>query len=120
MAVLISSIIILIITKLYEKPIRNNVKRKQEGNREYNEQVSNILGGLEVIKLYQVEDKFRGPFYKIVKRLEMIKNRTNLLQESQYTILEWFANTVPNCFIHLRRLPPYGRKNLPHQHDPRL
>ena len=112
-AVLISSIIILIITKLYEKPIRNNVKRKQEGNREYNEQVSNILGGLEVIKLYQVEDKFRGPFYKIVKRLEMIKNRTNLLQESQYTILEWFANTVQIAlFIFAAFLHMEGRISL--------
>lgn len=91
--VLIGSIVIFIISKLYEKPIRNNVKRKQEGNAQYNEQISNVLGGLEVIKLYQVEDHFRGPFYSIVGRLEMIKRKSNQLEISQHTIIEWFAST---------------------------
>lgn len=87
------SILIFILTKFFEKPMRDNVKRKQEANASYNEQVSNILGGLEVIKLYQVEDRFRGPFYGIVKRLEMIKRKTNLFQQNQFVLLEWIAST---------------------------
>lgn len=106
--VLIGSAIIFLISKLYEKPIRNNVKRKQEGNAQYNEQISNILGGLEVIKLYQVEDHFRGPFYGIVQRLEMIKRKTNQLESSQHTVIEWFASTfqiamlVFTTFLHMQ------------------
>ncbi len=90
----LSSLLVFGVSKLFERPVRENVKRKQEANSLYNEQVSNILNGLEVIKLYQVEDRFRPPFYKIVQRLEMVKRRTHRLQSAQQNILEWLANMV--------------------------
>ncbi len=90
----LASLLILAVTKLFEKPVRQNVKKNQEANAQYNEQVSNILNGLEVIKLYQVEDRFKPPFYRIVQRLERVKRRTNRLQTTQENILEWLANTL--------------------------
>ena len=89
--VLLLSIIIFFITKFYEKPIRRNIKRNQEANARYTEQVSNILGGLEVIKLYQVEDRFRPRFHTIVSTLERVKRHSNFLQLSQSHIIEWFG-----------------------------
>ncbi len=92
--VAIASLLTYLVTKFFEKPVRANVKRNQEANAQYNEQVSNILNGLEVIKLYQVEDRFKPPFYRMVKRLEMVKRKTNRLQTAQQNILEWLANTL--------------------------
>lgn len=92
--IFISSLLIYLISKLYEKPMRTNIKKTQEGHANYNDQVANILNGLEVIKLYQVEDRFRSPFYEIVERLERIKRKTNLLQTSQFSILNWTASTI--------------------------
>lgn len=92
--VLMLSILIFVFTKLYEKPIRLNMKANQEANALYNQQVSNVLGGLEVIKLYQVEDRFRPLFYNIVKRVEGIKQKTNLLQNTQSHLIEWIGETT--------------------------
>ena len=90
--ILILSVVIYFFTKLYEKPIRDNMKRNQDANARYNEQVSNILGGLEVIKLYQVEDRFRPRFHQIVGELEGIKRRSNFLQISQTSLIEWIGS----------------------------
>lgn len=92
--VFVLSIVIFMFTKIYEKPIRLNMKANQVANALYNQQVSNILGGLEVIKLYQVEDRFRPLFYGIVKRVEKIKKKTNLLQSTQTHIVEWIGETT--------------------------
>lgn len=89
--VLLISVIIFLFTKLFENPIRRNIERNQEANARYTEQVANILGGLEVIKLYQVEDRFRPRFHSIVARLERVKRRTNFLQSSQGYIIEWIG-----------------------------
>ena len=92
--VLILSLTIYLFTKLYEKPIRVNTKKKQEANALYNQQVTNILGGLEVIKLYQVEDRFKPRFYNIVNQLERIKRKTNILQTTQSNLIEWIGETT--------------------------
>ena len=90
--VLLLSVVIYFFTNVYEKPIRANVEKNQKANAQYNEHVTNILGGLEVIKLYQVEERFRPRFYKIVEELEAVKRRSNFLQASQENIIEWIGS----------------------------
>ncbi len=90
--VFLLSVVIFIFTKLYENPIRNTVQHNQEANAQYNRQVANILGGLEIIKLYQVEDRFRPRFYEVVGELEAVKRRFNFLQISQTSLIEWIAS----------------------------
>lgn len=100
MAIIVFSIFILIASKCFEKPMRQQVKNKQVANASYNEQVSNVLNGLQVIKLYQVEDEFRGPFHAIVQHVERIKRKFNLLQASQWNILDWIASLF-NVILYL-------------------
>lgn len=90
--VLLLSVVIYFFTKVYEKPIRANVEQNQRANAQYNEHVMNLLGGLEVIKLYQVEERFRPRFYGIVQELEAVKRRSNFLQASQANIIEWIGS----------------------------
>lgn len=90
--VFLLSVVIYIFTKIYETPIRKNVARNQSANSRYNEHVANILGGLEVIRLYQVEERFRPRFYAIVRDLEAVKRRSNFLQISQTNIIEWIGS----------------------------
>lgn len=111
--VLLLSVIIFLFTKVYEKPIRRNIQRNQEANARYTEQVANILGGLEVIKLYQVEDRFRPRFDEIVHRLEQVKRRTNFLQSSQAHIIEWIGTVSQvGLFIFATYLFVEGRITL--------
>lgn len=86
------SLVIFLFTKVYEKPIRGTMKQNQDANARYNGQITNILGGLEVIKLYQVEDRFRPRFYGIVRELEAVKRRSNLLQMTQQNIIVWIGS----------------------------
>lgn len=90
--VFLLSVVIYLFTKVYEKPIRTNIERNQTANARYNEHVANILGGLEVIKLYQVEERFRPRFYGIVQELEAIKRRSNFLQISQTSLIQWIGS----------------------------
>lgn len=90
--VFLLSVVIYLFTKVYEKPIRSNMERNQKANARYSEHVANILGGLEVIKLYQVEERFRPRFYRIVQELEGIKRRSNFLQTSQTNLIDWIGS----------------------------
>ena len=82
-----------IVTRIYENPTRNIKQKTQEANAEYTIQLSNILNGLEVIKLYQVEANFRLPFYSIVSKLENIKKAAFRIDEFQFNINAWIANS---------------------------
>lgn len=88
-----ASSLLFIVTRVYEKPTRNIKKKTQEANAEYTIQLSNILNGLEVIKLYQVESNFRSPFYAIVSKLEEIKKTAFRIDEFQFNINAWIATS---------------------------
>lgn len=89
--VLISSAVLFVIVKCFEKPVRQARRDNQYANADYTSRSSNLLNGLEVIKLYQVEDNFKPPFYFIVERLERIKRKANLLNQLQGNISMWVA-----------------------------
>jgi ABC-type multidrug transport system fused ATPase/permease subunit len=66
-----ASSLLFIVTRIYEKPTRNIKEKTQEANAEYTIQLSNILNGLEVIKLYQVESNFRHLFIQLFQNLKV-------------------------------------------------
>ena len=81
------------VTKLFEPIARKTKKETQEANANYNGELTNILNGLEVIKLYQVEANFKRPFESIVKVLEQIKKRSFRIDEFQSNLNHWIAGT---------------------------
>lgn len=89
--VLGASIVLFVVVKVFEKPTRNARKENMEANAEYTSKASNLLNGLEVIKLYQVEDNFKGPFYLIVEKLERIKRKSNMMNQLQWNLSTWIA-----------------------------
>lgn len=88
-----ASSLLYIVTKLYEKPTREIKRKTLDANGEYTIQLSNILNGLEVLKLYQVESNFRQPFYSIVSKLEDIKKTAFKIDDFQFNINAWIANS---------------------------
>lgn len=89
--VFIASVILLGIVRLFETPIRKARRENQEANAEYTSKSANLLNGLEVLKLYQVEENFKPPFYFIVERLERIKRKANLMNQVQWNLSMWVA-----------------------------
>lgn len=89
----LASSLLFIVTQIYEKPTRITKKETQEANAEYTIQLSNVLNGLEVIKLYQVEENFKSPFYAIVSKLESIKRKAFRIDEFQSDINTWIATS---------------------------
>lgn len=76
----------------YFKPIaRKNKSATQDANASYNTQLSNILQGLEVIKLYHAEEFFKPPFESIIRILEQIKKKAFQLDEIQSNLNHWIA-----------------------------
>lgn len=68
------SVILFLVTIYFEPAIRKAKADTQKANADVNVEISNILNGMEVIKLYSVEEQFKNPFKQIVVRLETIKN----------------------------------------------
>lgn len=82
------SILMTVITKLFEK---RNIDLKQKvstANEEFSVQSANTISGLEILKLNQVEDRFLDGFKRKVNMIENLKQRYNLLTESQRVTLE--------------------------------
>jgi len=108
-----ASSLLFIVTRVYEKPTRNIKKKTQEANAEYTIQLSNILNGLEVIKLYQVESNFRSPFYAIVEKLENIKKTAFRIDEFQFNINAWIATSFQTLvYIYATYLFIQGKLSL--------
>lgn len=87
------SIVLFIITKGFEKPVKQSRKAIQQANGQYNEQISNVLNGVEIIKLYHVEENFKNPFKIIVSRLEAVKERAIWLVDTQNDVSMWISAT---------------------------
>lgn len=68
------SIILYAITLYFEPIIKKTKEATQKANADTNVELSNVLNGMEIIKLYHVEEQFKNPFEQIIVRLETIKN----------------------------------------------
>ena len=79
------------ITSFFKPIARKNKAETQEANASYNTQLSNILQGLEVIKLYHVEEFFKPPFQSIITVLEQIKKKAFQIDELQSNLNHWIA-----------------------------
>lgn len=89
--VIAASIILFVVVKVFEKPTRSARKENTEANAEYTSKASNLLNGMEVLKLYQVEENFKSPFYLIVNKLERVKQKSNMINALQWNISMWIA-----------------------------
>lgn len=79
------SILMLLVAFWFEPKIKSLKLQTQQANINTNVEISNILNGLNVIKLYQVESHFLTPFKIIIRDLEVIKNtafKTHELHEA--------------------------------------
>lgn len=85
--------LLYIITKLFEPVARKTKADTQQANANYNSELTNILNGLEIIKLYQVEENFKRPFESIVVVLEQIKKKAFRIDEFQSNLNHWIAGT---------------------------
>lgn len=89
--VILASIVLFVVVKVFEKPTRTARKQNTEANAEYTSKASNLLNGMEVLKLYQVEENFKSPFYLIVNKLERVKQKSNMINALQWNISMWIA-----------------------------
>lgn len=87
------TMLLYIITRYFEPVARRTKKETQEANANYNGELTNILNGMEVIKLYHVEENFKRPFESIVKTLEQIKRRAFRIDEFQSNLNHWIAGS---------------------------
>lgn len=92
-ATLVASSLLYIVVKFFEKPTREIKRLTQEANVDYTKQLTNVLQGLEVIKLYRVEQNFKKPFYQIVQHMENIKQKAFRLDEYQGNLNVWIATS---------------------------
>lgn len=79
------------ISRYFEPIARKNKALTQDANASYNTQLSNILQGLEVVKLYHAEEYFKPPFESIITVLEQIKRKAFLMDEFQSNLNHWIA-----------------------------
>src|SRR5690554_3532492 len=87
----ITSIILYLITKVYEKPVRNKRKETQEENKIFNQSVSNLVMGAKTLKHYAQEKMFSKKFNEDVVDLETVKADYFKLNKNQQVISESIA-----------------------------
>lgn len=90
---LLASIILLILTIIFEKPTLESKQKVQEEYANYHSNLSNILRGLETIKLFRVEKRFEQEFESQVSELEKSKKKNFSINNYQADITHWFAST---------------------------
>ena len=87
------SLVLFILTKLFEKPIIERKQRVLQENSKFHKSLTNILNGLETIKLYQVMDKFKVSFYQDISELELHKKSSTQLNLIQTNIMHWVSGS---------------------------
>ena len=90
---IIVSALLFILTKVFEKPTIERKQRVLKENSKFHQSLTNILNGLETIKLYQVMDKFKGTFYKDISELEKYKKSSTQINLVQKNIMSWISGT---------------------------
>ena len=82
------AIALFIISKIYENPSRKMIERVQKENSKFHSALSNVLKGLESIKLNKVESKFQNIFNSDVSTLEEIKRKSAVLMDTQGNLMK--------------------------------
>lgn len=90
---IIFALVLYGVAHYFEKPVREAALNNQKANVEYNLELSNVLNGLEVTKLYHVETYFLKMAQGIIHTVERIKNRYQRLNENQQAITEGLASS---------------------------
>lgn len=86
-----ASFLLFILTKVYEAP---TIKRRRDvvaENKKYHRGLSNVLRGLETIKLSRVEQKFKTLFSIEVDELEDTKESLMFVNEQQSAVMQSLA-----------------------------
>ena len=95
LGVLIIAVFFSFINYLFQKPTIDLKKNVSDNNEKFSVELSNILNGVEILKLNAVEDTFCEKTIKAIKKLETKKQRYNFLtqfQESFFNLLNLFTN----------------------------
>jgi ATP-binding cassette, subfamily B, bacterial len=87
------TVLLYIITQWFKPLARKNKELTQQANANYNVELSNTLMGLEVIKLYHVEEYFKQPFASMVEVLEQVKRKAFMVEEFQSNLNHWIASS---------------------------
>lgn len=93
LATTITSLLLFILTKMFEKPTLERKQRVLKENSKFHQSLSNILHGLETIKLYQVTSKFKETFYEDISELEKHKKSSAQINLVQKNIMSWVSGS---------------------------
>lgn len=93
LATLFVAVLLFILTKIFEKPTIRRKQRVLKENTSFHKSLTNILNGLETIKIYRVMDKFKENFYKDISQLEKEKKASNQISLYQNSLMQWIAGT---------------------------
>lgn len=93
LATMLAAITLFILTKVFEKPTIKRKKKVLQANSKFHESLTNILHGLETIKLYQVVDRFKAVFYKDIVELEKHKKSSYQINLVQENIMSWISGS---------------------------
>ena len=92
-ATILASIVLFVLTKVFEKPTLERKGRVLKANSKFHQGLTNVLRGLETIKLYQVVDKFKTTFYEDIVELEKQKKSSYQINLLQSNIMSWVSGT---------------------------
>lgn len=90
---ILASGLLFILSKSFEKPIMTRKQRVLEENHKFHKSLTNILNGLETIKLYQVMDRFKSRFYHDISELESNKRSSSQLNLAQANLMHWVSGS---------------------------
>lgn len=90
---IIAAIFLFLLTKVFEKPTIERKHKVLEANSKFHQSLTNVLHGLETIKLYQVVDKFKTTFYKDIVELEKDKKSSYQINLLQKNIMSWISGS---------------------------
>lgn len=93
LSTIFAAIFLFILTKVFEKPTVQRKQKVLKANSKFHQSLTNILRGLETIKLYQVVDKFKSTFYKDISELEKDKKSSYQITLLQQNIMSWISGT---------------------------
>lgn len=83
--------VLFLVARTFKPIARKNKALTQDANAAFNTQLTNLLHGLEVIKLYRGEVYFKPPFESIIHVLEQVKRKAFFMDELQANLNHWIA-----------------------------
>lgn len=93
---ILSSLMVFVVSKIFEKPIMKSKEKVLKENVIYQKVVSNILSGLQTIKLYQASNRFLKIFYIDVNKYEDIKANDYAINEVSTNVV-YFVSFLMQC-----------------------